>query len=324
MVDVFKPLQDLADLVVYNVFKLSHGTNIAEALNFFIYDTLKIFILILIITFIIGMVKSFFTPEKTRKFLSGKKTGVGNFLGASLGVVTPFCSCSAVPLFIGFVEAGIPLGITFSYLIAAPMINEVAIVILWGIFGIKVTAIYIFSGLIIAIVGGIILGLFNLDKYIESFVFETKIATSCCVSGENKDFKNRLEEAKDSAISIFKKIWIYVIIGVGIGAFLHGYVPTEFLMKYAGADNLFAVPLAVVLGVPLYGNCAGILPLSVVLVEAGLPIGTVLAFTMAVTAISFPELLILKRVLKLPLLIIFVSIITAAIIFTGYLFNFIL
>ena len=324
MVDIFKPLETLADFVVYNIFKLSPNTNIAESLNFFIYDTLKIFILILVITFIIGLVKSFFTPEKTRKFLSGKRTGIGNFMAASLGIVTPFCSCSAVPLFIGFVEAGIPLGVTFSYLIAAPMINEVAVVILWGLFGIKITALYIISGFIIAIIAGMIIGAFNLEKYIEQFVFETKVIPSCCPSGENKNFKDRLNDAKDSSINIFRKIWIYVIIGVGIGAFLHGYVPTEFLIKYAGVNNPFAVPLAVLLGVPLYGNCAGILPLSVVLVEVGLPIGTVLAFTMAVTAISLPELLILKRVLKLPLLGIFVAILTAAIIFTGYLFNFIL
>ncbi|OGH96779.1 MAG: hypothetical protein A2104_09065, partial [Candidatus Melainabacteria bacterium GWF2_32_7] len=246
------------------------------------------------------------------------------FMAASLGIVTPFCSCSAVPLFIGFVEAGIPLGVTFSYLIAAPMINEVAVVILWGLFGIKITALYIISGFIIAIIAGMIIGAFNLEKYIEQFVFETKVIPSCCPSGENKNFKDRLNDAKDSSINIFRKIWIYVIIGVGIGAFLHGYVPTEFLIKYAGVNNPFAVPLAVLLGVPLYGNCAGILPLSVVLVEVGLPIGTVLAFTMAVTAISLPELLILKRVLKLPLLGIFVAILTAAIIFTGYLFNFIL
>ncbi|OGI23517.1 MAG: hypothetical protein A2287_05305 [Candidatus Melainabacteria bacterium RIFOXYA12_FULL_32_12] len=323
MVDIFKPLETLADFVVYNIFKLSPNTNIAESLHFFIYDTLKIFILILVISFIIGLIKSFFTPEKTRTFLSGKHTGIGNFLAASLGIVTPFCSCSAVPLFIGFVEAGIPLGITFSYLIAAPMINEVAIILLWGLFGIKITGIYILSGLAIAIFGGMIIGLSNLERYIEPFVFQTKVG-SCCREENAVTFKDRIQEAKESALSIFKKTWPYIIVGVGIGAFIHGYVPTGLLVEYAGASNPFAVPLAVLLGVPLYANIAGVLPITEVLVNQGLPIGTVLAFTMAVTAISFPELLILKRVLKLPLLIIFVSIMTTAIIFTGYLFNFIL
>lgn len=323
MIDIFKPIEWLADFIVYNLLRLTAKTHLAESIHFFIYDTIKIFILLLAISFVVGFIKSFFTPENTRKYLTGKHTGVGNVLAAMLGIVTPFCSCSACPLFIGFIEAGIPLGITFSYLIAAPMINEVAVILLWGLFGIKVTALYIFSGLIIAIVGGLIIGMFNLEKYIEPFVFQTKVK-SCC-SGENSiTFKGRINEAKESAWSIFKKTWLYIMAGVGIGAFIHGYVPTGLLVKYAGINNPFAVPLAVLLGVPLYSNVAGVLPIAEVLVKQGLPIGTVLSFTMAVTAISLPEMLILRRVLKLPLLGIFVGILTTAIIFTGYLFNFIL
>ncbi|OGI03744.1 MAG: hypothetical protein A2104_08860 [Candidatus Melainabacteria bacterium GWF2_32_7] len=325
MIDVFKPVEWLADYIVYKLLSFSPATKAGESLHFFIYDTIKIFILILVISFVVGIVKSFFTPEKTKKYLTGKHTGIGNILAACLGIVTPFCSCSACPLFIGFVEAGIPLGVTFSYLIAAPMINEVAIVLLWGLFGLKITAVYILSGLTVAIFGGIIIGIFKLERYVEPFVFQVKSKTvSCCSGEESMTFKDRIKEAKESTLAIFNKTWLYIIIGVGIGAFIHGYVPTELLIKYAGAQNPFAVPLAVLIGVPLYANIAGVLPITEVLVKQGLPVGTVLAFTMAVTALSLPEMLILKRVLKHQLLAIFVGILTLAIIFTGYLFNYIL
>lgn len=323
MIDIFKPIEWLADYLVFDLFNLSPKINLAQSLHFFIYDTIKIFILLLAISFVVGIIKSFFTPEKTRAFLTGKHTGVGNTLAAMLGIVTPFCSCSACPLFIGFVEAGVPLGITFSYLIAAPMINEVAVILLWGLFGIKVTAIYIFSGLIIAILGGMAIGALKLERFVEPFVYETRIKT-CCTASEEKNWKERIEEAKESAWTIFKKTWLFIVAGVGIGAFIHGYVPTDLLTQYAGADNPFAVPLAVLFGVPLYANIAGVLPITEVLVGRGMPLGTVMAFTMAVTALSLPEMLILRRVLKIPLLAVFVAILTIAIIFTGYLFNFIL
>lgn len=323
MFDIFKPVELLANYIVYNILHLTAKTSLATSVQFFIYDTIKIFILILSISFVVGLIKSFFTPEKTRKLLSGKHIGVGNFMAASLGVVTPFCSCSAVPLFIGFVEAGIPLGITFSYLIAAPMINEVAIILLWGLFGIKVTVIYILSGLIIAIISGLVIGALNLEKYIEPFVLQIK-TKSCCSGEEILTFKDRLKEAKESSWAIFKKTYPYIILGIGIGAFIHGYAPTGLLVKYAGINNPLAVPLAVLLGIPLYANIAGVLPIAEVLVKQGLPIGTVLAFTMAVTAISLPEILILRRVLMLPLLAAFVGIVTVAVIFTGYLFNFLI
>lgn len=321
MFDIFKPIEWLADFIVYNLFHLEQKTNLADSLHFFIYDTIKIFILLITISFFVGIIKSFFTPESTKKYLTGKHTGIGNILAAMLGVVTPFCSCSACPLFIGFVEAGIPLGITFSYLIAAPMINEVAIIILWGLFGIKVTATYILSGLIIAILSGLIIGILNLERYIEPFVFETQKKSCCCSENKIINVQDRIIDAKESAFAIFNKTYPYIIIGVGVGAFIHGFVPTGLLVKYAGINNPFAVPLAVLFGVPLYANIAGVLPITEVLVKQGLPIGTVLAFTMAVTGISFPEMVILRRVLKPQLLTVFTGVLTFGIIFTGYLFN---
>lgn len=328
MVDIFKPIELFSNFVVYNIFKIKPHTHLGDSLQFFIYDVIKIFILILIISFAVGFIKSFFTPENTKKHLMGLPLGVGNILAALLGIVTPFCSCSACPLFIGFVEAGIPLGVTFSYLISAPMINEVALILLWGLFGLKVALLYIFSGLIVAIFGGIVIGELKLEKYVEPFVYQIKSSSTgnCCSlpEGDSATMKERLKEAKESAWDIFKRVYPYIIIGVGLGALIHGFVPTGFLVKYAGAQNPFAVPLAVLIGVPLYANVAGVLPITEVLVKQGLPIGTVLAFTMAVTALSFPEMIILRKVLKPQLLGIFVGILTIAIICTGYLFNYLL
>lgn len=326
--DIFKPVELLANFIVYNVFKIKEHSHLGDSLQFFIYDVIKIFILLLVISFVVGFIKGFFTPENTKKHLTGLPLGVGNILAALLGIVTPFCSCSACPLFIGFVEAGIPLGVTFSYLISAPMINEVALILLWGLFGIKVALLYIVSGLFVAILGGLIIGELKLERFVEPFVYQIKNSSTgnCCSlsEGDSATMKERLKEAKESAWDIFKRVYPYIIIGVGIGALIHGFVPTGLLVKYAGAQNPFAVPLAVLIGVPLYANIAGVLPITEVLVKQGLPIGTVLAFTMAVTALSFPEMLILKKVLKIQLLAIFVGILTVAIIFTGYLFNFLL
>lgn len=328
MTDPFKPIELFSNFVVYDVFKIKEHSRLGDSLQFFIYDVIKIFILLLVISFVVGFIKGFFTPEKTKKHLTGLPLGVGNILAALLGVVTPFCSCSACPLFIGFVEAGVPLGVTFSYLISAPMINEVALILLWGLFGIKVALLYIISGLLVAIFGGLIIGELKLERFVEPFVYQIKNDSTgnCCSlpEGDSATMKERLKDAKYSALDIFKRVYPYIIIGVGIGAFIHGFVPTGLLVKYAGVQNPFAVPLAVLIGVPLYANIAGVLPITEVLVKQGLPIGTVLAFTMAVTALSFPEMLILKRVLKIQLLAIFVGILTIAIIFTGYLFNFLL
>ncbi len=323
--DIFKPIELFANFVVYDVFKIKYHSNLGDSLQFFIYDVIKIFILILIISFAVGFIKSFFTPENTKKYLTGLPLGIGNILAALLGIVTPFCSCSACPLFIGFVEAGIPLGVTFSYLISAPMINEVALILLWGLFGIKVALLYIFSGLFIAIFGGLIIGELKLERFVEDFVYKIKEVSNgkcCCCSNHNAiTMQERLKDAKESSLEIFKKVYLYIVIGVGIGALIHGFVPTGLLVKYAGVQNPFAVPLAVIIGVPLYANVAGVLPITEVLVKQGLPIGTVLAFTMAVTAISLPEMIILRKILKPQLLGVFIGILTVSIIFTGYLFN---
>jgi len=343
MIDLFFPVDIFSKFVVFDVLKLSETAKISEALHFFIYDVIKISILVLMISFFSGVIKTYFSPEKTKEFLSGKNNLLGNLLAALLGIVTPFCSCSACPLFIGFVEAGIPLGMTFSFLISAPMINEMGLILLVSLFGLKIAAIYVFTGLVIAILGGFIIGKLKLEKYIEHFVFgkkpesgscgcssESKSVeeeqTSCCCSSKNPErtFLSRVIEGKNHSLSIYKAIWLYVILGVAIGAWVHNYVPTEFILKYAGADNPFAVPIAVLLGIPMYAGCAGALPLAYVLAQSGMPMGTVLALTMSVTAISFPEMVILRKVLKPQLLAIFAGIMAVGIIFTGYLFNFIL
>jgi uncharacterized membrane protein YraQ (UPF0718 family) len=315
-------LKDLAEYFTYNIIHLEKGSPFADALVFFIYDTIKIFLLLSVIIFVVSIIRSYFPPERTRQILSHKKQFIGNIFAALLGVVTPFCSCSAVPLFIGFVEVGIPLGITISFLIASPMVNEIAVVLLWGLFGWKVTLIYIGTGLFIAITGGYIIGKLKLEKWVESYVYQ--IHTSPGQEMINKTFNERIQYAKMNTKDILKRIWLFIIIAIGIGGFIHGYVPENFLAQYAGPQNPFAVPVAVALGVPLYASAAGVIPIVYALVEKGLSIGTVLAFMMAVTALSLPEMIILRKVLKLPLLGVFVGILTVAIITVGYLFNVIL
>jgi len=315
-------LKFFAEYVTYSLIGLKQGAHLADAIEFFIYDTIKIFLLLSIIIFAVSIIRSYFPPEKTKKILSHKKEFIGNVLAALLGIVTPFCSCSAVPLFIGFVEAGVPLGVTFSFLISSPMVNEVAIVLLFGLFGWKVTAIYIGTGLLVAIFGGLIIGKLKLEKWVEEYVYTFHDGQEYEILKES--FRERLQYAKNSTIDILKRIWLYIIIAIGIGGFIHGYVPEDFLVRYAGPGNPFAVPIAVLLGVPLYANAAGVIPIVYALMEKGLSMGTVLAFMMAVTALSLPEMIILRKVLKLPLLAVFVGIMTVTIIAVGYLFNAIL
>jgi len=300
---------------------LERGTRLADALEFFIYDTIKIFLLLIAIIFVVSVIRSYFPPEKTKRLLSHKKVFIGNILAALLGVVTPFCSCSAVPLFIGFVEAGVPLGITFSFLISSPMVNEVAVVLLWGLFGWKIAAIYIGTGLTVAVFAGLIMGKMNLEKWVEEYVFKIKTGASADMS---QAFRERLDYAKANTADILRRVWLFIIIAIGIGGFIHGYVPQDFLASYAGKGNVFAVPTAVLLGVPLYSNAAGVIPIVYALMEKGLSVGTVLAFMMAVTALSLPEMIILRKVLKIPLLAVFAGIMTITIIAVGYLFNAIL
>lgn len=319
MIDPFILFDWGARWVVVHLLGWSVTSPQGVSLHFFLYDTLKILVLLAVISFGVAFVKSYFSPERTRALLSGKAKGVGNVAAAGLGIVTPFCSCSAVPLFIGFVQAGVPLGVTFSYLISAPMVNEVAVILLWGLFGFQVAALYIVSGLILAIVSGFVLGSLGLERYVVSFATPAHAHSS--VSESVLPWRERLCESRDYAREIVAKVWPYVLVGVGLGALIHGYVPTDFLLTYAGRDNPWAVPIAVLLGVPLYANVAGVLPITEALVQQGLPIGTVLAFTMAVTALSFPEMILLKRVLKVPLLLTFVGILAVGIVAVGYLFN---
>lgn len=319
--NIFYPIQIFADWLTYSVFGIIPETLLASAVNFFIFDTIKIILLLFAIIFAISLVRSFLPPEKIRKILSHEKKYIGNILAAMLGIITPFCSCSAVPLFLGFVQAGVPLGTTFSFLVASPMINEVALVLLLGMFGWKVALIYITSGLLIAIFSGIFIEKLNIRNLVEEFAF----------NGYGKDiklpelsWKERISYAKTYTLGIVKKVWPYIVVGVGIGAWIHGYVPADFLAQYAGSDKWYAVPLAVLIGIPLYSNAAGVIPLVGVLTEKGVAMGTALAFMMAVTALSLPEFMILKKVMKIKLIIIFASIVGAGIIFTGYLFNFVL
>lgn len=314
-------IKEFADYLVFTKIGLLPGSRAGEALNFFIYDTIKIFLLLATIIFIVAVIRSYFSPERTRRILSSKREYVGNVLAALLGTVTPFCSCSAVPLFIGFLESGIPLGVTFSFLVSSPMVNEVALIMLWGLFGWKIALIYVGTGLVVAIISGITIGRLKMEKHVQDYVWEIKVGAT---EIQELSFREKLEYARDYTLGLLKKIWPYVVIGIGVGAFIHGYAPADFLLKYAGRDNPFAVPLAVLIGVPLYSNAAGIIPIVQALMSKGMAIGTVLAFMMAVTALSFPEAVILKNVLKTRLLVTFFGIVAIAIIIVGYLFNAIL
>lgn len=320
--DIFAPIQCLSDWLTYSVFNIAKNTPAANSMNFFIYDSIKILLLLLLIIFVVSVIQTYFPSEKTKKYLSRVKYPiVNNLLAAIIGIITPFCSCSAVPLFIGFVEAGVPLGVTFSFLISAPMINEVALVLLWGLFGWKIALMYVISGLVIATLAGFVLGKMNLEKFVEDFVFKIKSAKTI----EQKiDFKTRVKIGKASTIDIIKKVWPYVLIGVGIGAVMHGYVPSDLLLNYAGRDNPLAVPLVTIIGIPLYSNAAGTIPIISVLIEKGMSIGTALAFMMAITALSLPEFIILSKILKPKLIAIYATIVGLGIIFTGYLFNIII
>lgn len=314
-------LKRFADYLTFNLMGLTPGSNGGEALNFFIYDTIKIFLLLCTIIFVVAIIRSSFPPERTKRILSHNRKYVGNVMAALLGIVTPFCSCSAVPLFIGFVESGIPLGVTFSFLISSPMVNEVALIMLWGMFGWKIALIYIGTGLLVAIASGIVIGRLKMEKYVQDYVWEMQVGQQEIAE---LTFRDKLVYARDYTRDLLKKIWPYVVIGVGLGAFIHGYVPQDFLARWAGRDNPFAVPVAVALGVPLYSNAAGVIPIVSALTQKGMAIGTVLAFMMAVTALSLPEAIILSNVLKRRLLLTFFGIVATAIVFVGYLFNIIL
>jgi len=316
-------LQNLADYLIDDIFGMASSKHLTETLRFFIFEVPKVMLLLVLIIFGIGILRTYFTPEKTRKILEGKSLFTGNILASLLGTITPFCSCSAIPLFLGFVEAGVPLGITFSFLIAAPMINEVALVLLVGLFGWKVAIIYMVTGLTIAIISGWLIGKLGLEKYVAEWVYKVK------VKHENQldvkiTFYERIQAGYESVKEIVGKIWIYIILGIAVGAGAHGYVPEDFLGSLLGKENWYGVPLAILMGVPMYSNAAGIIPIVSVLIEKGVSLGTALAFMMSVIALSLPEIIILKKVLKWQLITVFVGIVAVGIVIVGFIFNYVM
>lgn len=319
---MFDKWKAIVDLLVFDFLGLDKHTALGEALHFFIYDTVKIYILLLVIIFAVTLLRTYFNTEKIRVYLQGKSEFTGNILAALFGIITPFCSCSAIPLFLGFMQARIPLGITFSFLISSPLNNEVAIAMLFGLFGWKITLLYIGFGLVVAIFGGFIVGRLRMEKYV--------LIPVAPMSGDLENvvirlsFQERLKDAWVYTYDILRKIYLFVMLGVGIGAFIHGYVPTDFILKYAGDSTWYSVPLAVLLGIPMYSNAAGVMPLIEVLTSKGMLLGTALSFMMAITALSLPEGLILKRILHVKLILTFFGIVALGIMGVGYLFNIIL
>lgn len=321
---LWQVLQPLADWTAFQLFNLTPGSRLGDAVAFFLYDVPKILLLLAGMIFLVSTIRTFFSAERTRQLLGGKREGVGNVLASLLGVVTPFCSCSAVPLFIGFVEGGIPLGVTFSFLVAAPMVNEIALVMLFGLFGWQIAALYMGTGLLVAIVAGVIIGRIpNVEKGVEDFVWQISVGKANA-SDEAMTWSERFLGAWDATREIVGKVWLYVIVGIAVGAGIHGYVPEDALAGILGKDAWWSVPAGVALGIPMYSNAAGIIPVVHALMEKGAALGTVLAFMMSVVALSLPEMIILRRVLKPRLIAAFVGVVGVGIVFTGYLFNIVL
>jgi uncharacterized protein len=321
-VTAYQLYEPLAEWLVFSALRLPEDSGLGGSLAFFLGDVPKILLLLSGMIFLISIVRSFFSAERTRALLGGKREGIGNILAAGLGIVTPFCSCSAVPLFIGFVEAGIPLGVTFSFLVAAPTINEVAVVLLFGLFGWRIAGLYIASGLLIAILAGFLIGRLKMERYVEDFVW--KVQASGTALTEKLTWQDRIERGWSSVREIIGKVWLYVVVAIAIGAGIHGYVPQEALLGIIGKQAWWSVPIAVLMGIPLYSNAAGMIPIVAALIEKGASLGTALAFMMSVVALSLPEAIILRRVLKPRLLIVFFGVMALAIMLTGYLFNWII
>jgi uncharacterized membrane protein YraQ (UPF0718 family) len=310
------------DWVIYDIVGLDADSRLGESVHFFCYDVTKITLLLTGVIFVVTILRSFMSVERTRSLLGGRRAGVGNVAAACLGVVTPFCSCSAVPVFIGFVAAGVPLGVTLSFLIASPMVNEVAIVLLFGLFGWGVTILYITAGLLIAVTAGMVLGRLNLERWVEPFVFETKLRGKQIDPSRGLSWDDRIEMGREEVASILRKVWPYLLIGIGVGAVIHGWAPEDWFAQHA--TGILGVPIAVLVGVPLYSNAAGVLPLVEVLHDKGLPMGTVLAFMMSVVALSLPEMILLRRVLMPRLIATYVAVVASGILAIGFLFNLIL
>lgn len=325
---MFDWIQHLADWLIYSVFNIGAETHLGIALNFFIYDTLKILILLFIIIFLMGIVNTYFPIEKLKNYLNRKKLcGLEYFFASIFGAITPFCSCSSVPLFIGFVQGGIPLGVTFAFLITSPLVNEVAIAMFLGMFGLKATLIYAGSGILLGTIGGWLLGKFNLEPLLTDWVKQIMANAQTSYSAfeeEKRTFKQRLPEITKGAWDIVKGVLVYVPIGIAIGATMHGYVPENFFATYLGSNAWWTVPMAVILAVPMYANAAGIVPVIQVFVAKGVPIGTAIAFMMATVGLSIPEATLLKKVMTWKLIAIFFSVVTVFIIISGYLFNILL
>ncbi|CAM3896128.1 permease [Mesobacillus thioparans] len=330
---------EMANWLVVDVLNMELSSRIGGALHFFIYDTTKILFLLAIMIFVISFIRSFFPPEKVKEWLEGRRKGAASVMAAVLGVLSPFCSCSTVPLFIGFVEAGIPLGITFTFLISSPIVNEISLVMLFSIFGWKVALSYVLAGMILAIVAGTIIGKLKMEKHVEPYIYEIAAGQERIMEPEEgsesfaekinalftrEELVERTTFAARNVVETMQKIWLYLLIGIGIGAFIHGYAPQELLVKYAGEGNFFAVPIATILGVPLYSNAVGSLPIVEALLNKGVGAGTALAFMMAITALSFPEMILLRKVIKPKLIAVFVGVVASGIIIIGYGFNAIL
>lgn len=325
---MFDWVQSLADRLIFGVFGLAPGSHLGDALNFFVYDTIKIIILLFLITFVMGIVNAYFPIERIRSFLSRNRLYGGEYLlASSFGAATPFCSCSSVPLFIGFVRGGIPLGVTFAFLVTSPLVNEVAVAVLLGSFGMRTTAIYVATGIGLGVVSGAVMDRLKLEHLLTDWVHklweEAEIDREAFIA-EHKSFIQRLPEIARDALGIVKSVLPYILIGIAIGAAMHGYIPEGFFEAYIGKDTWYAVPLAVILGVPMYANASGIVPVIQVFVAKGIPIGTSLAFMMAVVGLSIPEAMLLKKVMTLKLIAVFFGIVTVCIVFSGYLFNWIL
>lgn len=306
--------------LTYGLLGLGRSTHLGHAVAFFLYDVPKVFMLLVLVVFGVGILRSFFTPERTREILAGKREFIGNVLASLLGVATPFCSCSAVPLFIGFVEAGIPIGVTFSFLISAPMVNEVALVLLLGLFGWKVALLYLTTGLIIAMATGLVIGRLNMERQVEDWVYEIRMGTTAATM-QTLNWSSRLDYAWQAVKDIVGKVWLYIVAGIAVGAAIHGYVPEGMMAAIMGRQAWWSVPLAVLIGAPIYSNAAGIIPVVQALLEKGAALGTALAFMMSVIGISLPETIILRKVLKPRLIAVFVGVVTVGIMLVGFVFN---
>ncbi len=310
----------LANWAAYDLLAFQEGSQFGDAVAFFLYDVPKVLLLLGGIVTVVSFLRSYVSPERVRSALAGRGVLPGTLAAAGFGVVTPFCSCSAVPLFIGFVEAGVPLGVTFAFLIASPMVNEIAIVLLWGLFGPAVAIVYMLAGLTVAVIAGLVIGRLRLERYVEDYVWKIQSGGHQAIAMK-LTLQDRVRDAWDSTRSLVWKVLPFVLVGIGIGAAIHGFVPTELVVSIGGSGNPLAVPALVALGVPLYSNAAGTIPIVEALIDKGLPLGSALAFMMAITALSLPELVILRRVMKPRLIAVFVTVVTLGILFVGYLFN---